>query len=298
MAAPTLWDTGQDILEYVLDIAGEKTDDTSEYLEQAKRYIQRAYWDVYSWAKWPWATKYPPGVFQTVANVTGTATVTKGSASVTLGATIATSMADRKLLIDNEGIPYRILSHTAGTDAVTLDVPYTENTGSALGFTIYQDEYQLVTGANGAIRPYNFWFRNRPTDKIDFISKQEIENLPWRNQSTTFIAKIAMITDDRVRIRPWTEEAKTIEYEYAERQSPLTFDGVVGTDTPAVPVDDRHVIGDIAASFLLRQKNLYDDSDYNLNLGLGKLDKMVDKMISKTRNRLWISPRNAIGRGT
>ena len=284
---------GADILQDVLFRSDEPATG-SDYEAAAKRYINRVYWDVISWAAWAWAIKYPPGVFQTVAKVTGTATVTEGSTSVTLGATVATSMINRKFQIDNEGVPYRISAHTAGTAAVTLDAAYTESTGSALAFTIFQDEYQLSTLT---IRPFSFWFRNRPQGRVTPVNDEEMRAKTWYISSVNQVFEIAMIDDQRVRIRPWTEDAITIEYDYVERQSALTFDST-STDTPIVPEDDRHVLADWACHYLQTDKNMIEKASTNLIMTKNKLDKMFDKSFPSRRVRLHMRPGASAGYDT
>ena len=91
---------GQDILTDVLFRGGERQDLTgsvSDYLAATKRYIMRAYYDILGDYPWPTALADPPGVISTIAKVTGTATCTEGSASVTLSATVADSLTGRKL---------------------------------------------------------------------------------------------------------------------------------------------------------------------------------------------------------
>lgn len=289
------YDTGSDILSDILTRASEPTNGTSDYEAAAKRYIQQAYWDIYSWARWGWNLKYPPGVFQTVDKATGTATVTKGSATVTLGASIATSMAGRKFQIDNEGVAYRVSTHTAGTATLTLDVVYTEASGSAQAFTIYQDEYQLATGANGVIKPYRFWYRNRPDTEIRILTAQD-QGRQLRYGSV-YVYDIALITNDRVRVRPWPEEAKTIEYDYSERQSALTFDSTAN-DTPAIPVDDRVVIAYLALAWLETDKNRPDKAAGAFSLAKGKIDLMLAKYLPQQIPQMRLRQAHALGAGT
>lgn len=289
------YEFGLDCLNDALFRASEPTDRTSDYDNAAKDYIQRVYWDCYSYAPWPWAKKYPPGVVDLAAEVTGTADFTKDSTTVTLSAAISTSMTNRKIKADNEGVPYRVAAHTAGATTLTIDATYKEATASAVAFTIFQDEYQLVTGANGAIRPFGFWYRNRPSQVFALISEEEQRASDgWLYTSANYIGSIAMITENRFRIRPWPVDAKTLEYDYAERQSVLDFTGAGAGDTPAVPRDDRQVLSDWALFYLQTDKK-DPDAGTHLIMAKNKLEQMQAKYLPQIGRRLWIRPRQTVG---
>ena len=70
---------GKDILKDVLFRGGEKDDliaGSTDYLETAKKYIMRSYYDMISEYPFPSSLSNPPGVINTVGKVTGTATST------------------------------------------------------------------------------------------------------------------------------------------------------------------------------------------------------------------------------
>jgi hypothetical protein len=254
MATPYFY--GQNILQDALFRAGESvalSGSTSPYLDAAKRYLWRAYTDFLKVYPWTYAIKYPPGVLDTVAEVTGTATCTKGSTTVTLGATVAASLAGRKFYIDTEKVPYRIASHTGGTDAVTLDATYKEDSVSGGAYTVFQDELALGTDV---LRIWDAWHRNNPAKHFSIRDRHNMNRL-WPNRlvSTTVGPNImAVIADKRVRIRPWTEEAETIEYDYTPVPAELDYAGST-TDTPIIPEEDRHILADMTLYYLFVDKS-------------------------------------------
>lgn len=249
---------GQEILQDVLFRAGERTDlsgtNTSDYLDVAKVFVQRAYYDVLSYAPWPWALKDPPGVLSLVPKVTGTATCTQTSTSVTLGAVIATTMAGRWFEIDEKQIPYRISAHTAGSATLTLDAAYAETSVTSGAYSIYKDEYELNTYC---LRIWKAWDRNDRTRQLDIITDAEMAQLYPDRSRGTYPRKLALVRGNKVRISPWPEtDYMTIEYEYTEKPSAdFTFDETANTDTPIVPLVDRHVIADAALVMLYNVKN-------------------------------------------
>jgi len=274
------WDTGKEILYYVL----LKLKDYERIRqEEAKLIIQGIYWELLMEFPWLFALKDPPGIINTVAEVTGTATITKGSATVTLGAAIATTMAGRKFYIDNEFVPYRILTHTAGTVTLTLDATYKEDSVTAGAFTIFQDEYSL---ASDCAKPWRFWFRNLPNASINFIGGGEMQaRFPQMSRGGISVYEVALIKDNKVKIKSPPTDAVTIEYEYTQRQSALTFDGVVANDTPVFPQDTRKVIADCALLEMLTPKDVKE-------IGLPDRDKLLGRIkityMAKDRVKAWI----------
>lgn len=250
--------TGQDILQVVLMTAGEKTaltGVTSDYLTIAKGFIQRSYYDILEYAPWPWALKDPPGILTVMAKKTNTATVTNGSTTVTLGTSIAESVAGWWFQIDDEATPYRITAHTAGTTGLTLDSSYTETNGAGLTCKIYKDEYELATHC---LKVWWAWNRNDPNNPIEVINPREMhDRYTSRDRPGTDVRIMSIVKEDKARVIPYPETNDiTIEYEYVEKPaSELTFDGVANTDTPVVPVSDRHVIADAATALLMEIKN-------------------------------------------
>jgi hypothetical protein len=284
------YEYGQDILQDVLFRNSEPTDLTgsgvSDYLDAAKRYVQRAYNDILDYAPWPWILKDPPGVLSVEAKKTNTATATQGSTSVTLGTVISSSVAGWWLEIDTEGVPYRIIAHTGGTADITLDATYKEDSVSAGACTIYKDEYDLASDCR---RPWFAWDRNNPQRDIEIIQRGEMhQRFPQRSSSGIGALIMAVIRDKKVRITPWPEtDDITVEYEYAvDTDTDLDWGGGA-TDTPLVPLRDRHVISDAATAFLMLDKN-DPRAEEAAALVNPKLEMMFNTYINVGRRRRFI----------
>lgn len=295
---PRYLETGQLILQDALFRAGELTTLTgviSDYLDEAKKFVQRTYFDVLEYAPWPWALKDPPGILTVYAKKTNTATVTRDSTAVTLGAAIASSVAGWWFQVDSQLVPYRITAHTAGATTLTLDAPYNEAAGTLITCTIFKDEYSL---ASDCLKPWAAWNRNKPTDRIDVIGMGEMRDRFTNRNTPAINARImAVVKSNKVRIRPWPETDNiTIEYDYtAYPSADLTFDGVAATDTPVVPLYDRQVLSDVATAQLHLLKN--DPRAQELmNLVTGKLGQMVTNYLSGTKPRLYVKPGQGVWR--
>lgn len=120
------------------DITGIKQKD-----DLKKHSVQRAL-DI--WAdSWNWKWLLDESFITTVApDTTGTASVAKGSKSVTGSGTSWTSaMVGRKIRFNGENAYYRISAVGSGT-AITLEAPYQGTTDADATLSIYQDEYLLA----------------------------------------------------------------------------------------------------------------------------------------------------------
>jgi hypothetical protein len=251
------YDLGQDLLGQLLRRAGDllptiASSDTAsiattDRLIDAKLYLNNAYLEVCALKPWRWNRKRTQ--FASIAEVTGSVTLI-AAATVTLGATIAASMAGRKFVMDADGIPARISAHTAGSATLTLAVDYTGSATSG-SFTIFQDEITVATDilAFPTIREMH------NGDWVDLISERELEEIYPRNvYGTSRSRRAAFISDSVIRLAPWNTDRRLFECTYSYRPSPLTFDGVAATDTPILPTDARRIIADRALEMVYSDK--------------------------------------------
>ncbi len=252
----------------------------TDYYESVMGYVQRGYYDLLSHAPWKWGLKDPPGTLDILHQKTGTVTCTQDSASVTLGATVTPSLAGWWFKIDAENVLYRISSHTAGTAAVTLDATYKEENVTLGAYTVFKDEYALVSDC---LKIWRAWNRKWPSQPIKILSPEEIHN--WRTDrdiytTSTGIFEMAQIRNDKVRIYPWPySENITVEYEYSIKPSAdLTFDQTA-TDTPIIPIESRHVIADWALVLLAS-----DLGDQRVSLFNGALET---KLLNMKKIYIW-----------
>jgi hypothetical protein len=246
------FDTGQDILRNMIRRAGEilPTDtDTSnaDHLIDAKLYIQKAYWDLCALKPWRWARRRKQ--FVSIGQVTGSVS-NISSTTVTLSATVATSMAGRKFLMDSDGIPCRISAHTAGTDTLTLEVAYTGAATSGT-YTIFQDE---ITVASDILAFPTITELHTGDDILVVPENELLQDYPRNVRGSVRTQYATFISDTQVRLCPWTYEPRLFEVTYNRRPSALTFDGVANTDTPVVPQESRAAIAQLALKLLYADK--------------------------------------------
>lgn len=152
--------SGQDLINAVLNIAGELTDGTSGYQQDAEDYLNLAYKGVLTGGNiygidvadpWPWALAPRPivltlqPVIQTVAVST-----TQFSNNISFG-TIPLDVIGNPISVQNWWINindrdewFKIVQHTAGTTIAQIDVGYTEVGVLNSTCIICQLDYDLV----------------------------------------------------------------------------------------------------------------------------------------------------------
>ena len=241
------FDLGADILANFLRRCGElfPTSTTladADRLIDAKLYCTSGYWDFCAWKPWRWARLDPAIQVRSVAKQSVTASLIS-SATVTLSATIATSQAGRKFYLDSESIPHRISTHVAGTATLTLVTNYagTATSGAA---TIFMDEITVTSGDD--MLAYPLIQEMHSGNEVVVISEQEFrEKFGVNVREADGVTKryACFITQNKIRIAPWTTAARLFECSYNQRPAPLTFDSVASTDTPVCPRHQRELIG-------------------------------------------------------
>jgi hypothetical protein len=266
------FDTGQDILQNILRRGGdilptETVTSSADHLIDVKLYTNAAYWEIC--ALKPWRFNKKRKQFASIAKVTGSVSSISGT-SVTLSATIATSMAGRKIFLDGDGIPHRISAHTGGTDTLTLEASYTGSQTSGT-FTIFQDE--IDTGQTD-ILAYPMVVELHTGDGLIVVPEGELlREFPRNIQGTTRAQYAAFISQSAVRLAPWTESARLFEVVYNYRPPALTFDGVANTDTPVIPQESRIAIAQRALA-----KMYADKRDQRLEIVQKEMDETLARM--------------------
>lgn len=283
------FDTGTDILQHIIRRAGEilpteTTTTNADHLIDAKLYINQAYWDLCALKPWRWNKKRKQ--FRSTAETTGTVT-TISTTTVTLSATVATSMAGRKFMLDSDAIPHRITSHTGGTATVVLEASYTgSNTSGA--YTIFEDE--IDTGQTD-ILAFPLVRELHWGDDLKVVPEGELRKEYPRNVfGTTRAQYAAFITDAKILIAPWTKDARLFEVVYNYRPTALDFAGGA-TDTPVLPQDSRVAIAQRALA-----KIYADKRDERLEVVQKELDETLARM-SATETTFG-KPRLKISRGS
>lgn len=156
--------TTADLVDGVLRRCGEitSTQGTSPYQSAALLYLNQIYQTIISGGNelnldvaepWIWARSREPIVLTINPSITtGTVAFTQNSVAGTFSTAPLLNGSNVSLenwMIRPNGFndTYRIISHTSGSTAFTIDAPYPQTTNGALSFTAFQIDYDLVASS-------------------------------------------------------------------------------------------------------------------------------------------------------
>lgn len=253
--------TGLDLFDYVMSFGGQPGGMNDDFATTVKAAIRKEYWDLLQKHRWWWAAPQRPATISIEATQSVTVSTIVG-VTLTLSNSIATSQVNKKIMLDANLVPYRIVAHTANTAVCTLDAAYAESQTSGRA-TIYQDEY---AGTVECLKPWGP-FRSR-TDAnyiVDLLPYVEFENrFGWGRvtmgsqltHGTLYAAQQDPSTGKMqqvFRFNAVSDRRFVLEYPYT-RFHDIDFGGGT-TDWPLVPEPDRWVIAEMALWTLWRNKD-------------------------------------------
>jgi len=250
------WTTVNDLLEDILRRGGELGPDqafdvaASPYVEQAVRYLNRAIQFIKLECNWLWDRKDPPGAIRLNRHRSHSATVTEDDAAVVLSPAPPVGLGSLVgWKVDLGGRWYRIATHVAGSDSVTLDTAYDGATGTAQAL-LYQDEITLPTDCD------KIHAIILPQDQRQLVPR---DPAAFRREHPVPISGIpfeyCLIGDQKIRLDCVPNESMRLEIEYERIAEFVAVGG--STDTIPVPERHRHVLVDGALFFIFLDK---DDS--------------------------------------
>lgn len=284
-----------DLLADILFRAGEPTSGTSDFNAVALIYLNRAYQalvmgggevDAEINEDWWWAKKQPPGVINLESSYTsGTVSVTNNSASITLSAVVAGSRAGWFFRVEGHSDIFRVIAHTGGTAAMTLDAPFTGSTNAATTYRLFKAEYDLASDVLKVMSPMRVY--QGTLSEVDGVELMALErDWPLRDINAGPPLQFALSTESKVRFSHYGPPDTTsvpnlirLEYDYIARPPDLTSPGT--TEEPIVPKQYRKILSDIALTFLFVDKN---DDRASMVSGLAK--KGLNAMMNEQRSRM------------
>jgi hypothetical protein len=183
----------------------------------------------------------------------GSIAVTQNDTAVTFGAAIADSVAGYKLRVVNHPEVFTIATHTAGATAATLDSPFTGQTNSAAAYKLMKTSYSLDAAVNSLMSPMTGY---RGISKIVGITPERMDDqYPLVNLMAGVPSAFSLESDSTVRFSHGgltNGESMRVEYGYRPAVSDLTDST---SSTPIVPLQWRHLLSDMALTYLLLDKN-------------------------------------------
>jgi hypothetical protein len=283
MAEAIPYSTGQELLAYVLRKTGEvlpTADITSpqiaksDWLLDAKRYIDQAQLDIVGLRPWSWARTnrqfaVPYVVPVQVASIQGTL--------VMLSKPPAATFAFEWFSFPDEGTQYNILSG-AGT-SWTLAIPYQGRHTSGKA-----DMWQSTVALPSDYLGYPWIFN---TDQDEWVPLRPLTDQGATVPRGGWEQHVRFWQRDRLLVLPRSSERRTIMVSFNRDPGPLSFDGIASTDTPLIPTQFRNILGDRAAERLYTDKR--DPRSQTAAAEVrDTLSRMIGQEVAQSRPRLWI----------
>ncbi len=249
--------TTADIRIDVLQRCGELTNGTSKYHSLVLDYINRVHMELVVGGStfvpelaepWPWARAASPGLIALLpAYDTGNVTLTNGSASGTFGTAPGVALGSfvgRFLWVNGFSDIYRVLTHTAGATAFTIDLAWQSASVASAAFRCSKLDYSLsqTAGIARLVEPFRiFRQQNIGSDgegKVEGLSADQLGRrfplylfgmMPYA-APTHFATQSETAGALTVRFNACPSEATRVEYEYI----PIPADLTTGAISPAV----------------------------------------------------------------
>lgn len=279
------FDTPADMRTDILFRAGESTVNTSgPFYTRVLEYINRAYLDLCrgngplqpdAQVIFRWAIKHPPQNLTLQPKYsTGTISVTNNNSIATVSQTISSSVSGYHLIVDGETDVFRVTSHTAGTDSLTLDSVYTGDTSATATFKLVKLEYTI--GNNDIMKlisPMRIFQQAESHQDYKIYGLQpdkfdELFPIARVRSGIPTAFKIVRVNSNNVTVvfnRYMETDLLKVEFDYTLLPTKLT--AATTTDNILVPDEYRYVINDWALAFIFKDKN---DNRYADALGTAR----------------------------
>ncbi len=256
-----------DILEDVLFRCSEVTTGQSDFSTQALRYINRAYQSLCDGGSdidptvredWWWLRASRPGQIITSPILTPGVAIAQGATSGTFDVAPAVSVVGYRLRVSGRPEMYYINTHTAASTSFTIDAAFLATSVTSATSILVQTEYTLApTPAMlrliSPMRLFNTTDDALNSYKIHGVDLNELEDwYPLSNFIIGIPSLFAPLTESTIRLNKVPESSIRIEYEYLALPPALTN---AMNEQPIVPLNRRRLLSDIAAGFILADKD-------------------------------------------
>lgn len=222
--------TTADILNSVLERAGETTSGTSSYETRALNYLNRINHAIISGGNefnievdepWVWARRSMPMVMELQpAYETGTVSLTLGSEAGSFSAAVTDSLQGWHLQLNGRDGLFKIVTHAAGGTAFELDGNYDGATGATLTYKAIKLEYELVD---------TYLIIDNTNNKMDFEETSSSELTATLTNGSYTPAELA--TEIDTQLTSVGASAYTVSYDSITRKFTLVSDLAGGGNT-------------------------------------------------------------------
>ena len=263
-----------DIVKGALQRAGEVTNGNSTYHQLVLKYINQVYlsilsgsneFDIDAGIAWSWAkAEDAKSIILEIVQDTGTVSLTNGSTSGTFSSAPTLSMVDRYLKINDRPEFFKILAHTAAATAFTIDVNYSDDTGSALDFKAIPIIYDLGSNVLRLVEPAREYRTQAQGGSGD---DGKIRGMDITAMRTSFPLKHI------VQFNSYPDKQTKVDFDFIPYPTDL-FDSL--DSIPVIPRDHREVLELGASYYILDDKGDKDGAQNKFALTQRKIKAMVE----------------------
>lgn len=303
--------TGADILKGTLQKAGELADGSSSYIELGLKFINNIYYDLLSASSmfdvdigdpFPWARSSTPlSILLKAPYETGTVSLTNGSTSGTFSSAPSAalgSFVNRFIKMDQDPEFYRIVSHTAGATAFTLDLAFVGETGAALTFKAHKLIYDLGSNILRLCEPMRV-YQDQGFDADEDLLVTGIEantlraDWPLARLTQAVPSRFATIyqsdTEYLVQFNSSVSADTKLDCDYV----PIPTD-IINSESsiPVIPRERRKILEFGGAHLLCVEKGMGEKATYYLGAAKAELNALMRsknktmRNVSRSRGRL------------
>jgi hypothetical protein len=183
----------------------------------------------------------------------GTIALVKGSTALTFSSAPALSTVGYRLRVTDFPELFEIATHTAASTSATLDSPYTGETAPAAAYTLMKVTYALDADVDAIIGPM-VGYRQNP--RIIGVAPERMDDLfPLPELVTGIPTAFSLESEQSVRFSHGGKtDGNSMRVEYRFRPAVVAL-----TDSPSsiplVPLQWRHLLADMALTYVLLDKN-------------------------------------------
>jgi hypothetical protein len=303
------YETSSEIISDALFRSAEPIDGSSDYVDQATIWLNRAYRAIYMGGTeldkdinetWWWMQERASLVLQPLYQ-TGTVNVTINSTAAFFStAPLDVDSAEFSLSgwyfrVNDKPNVYQIVSHVAGATQFMIDSVYVDPTDATASFKAFKLEYSLASDCIKVLAPMSEYHHRRP---IDGVSLETMER-KWPLGSIRFGSptRFAHIDESTIRFnKGWlggsdNDELSRVDYLYHKRPADLVPDPPAGgggvsevnfsDGGNAFPLEYRYILSDFLRALILEDKEDTRTGDAWLQARAG-----LQAMARENRNRM------------
>jgi hypothetical protein len=254
------YETGQDLKADVLFRSGEESEG-SDWDSKVLDYLNRVYQTLAAGASeflpeyiedWWWMRGSDVLTLEPVIS-TGTVAVTQNSTSITFSSAPASSVTGWRFRIDDYPEVFKISAHTGGQASATLDSAYTGEDNSAATYKLMKVQYSLSASVSVIMSPM-VGYRSNPN--IIGLSPERMDQLyPLPDLEPGAPRAFALDDDTTVRFsHGGRTDGLSMRVEYRFRRKITDLEDSASSK-PLVPIQWRHILADMALTYVLLDKN-------------------------------------------